>query len=73
MSRSYVHVFDWAGDLIEVLELDHGAIAIALADSGRMLYSITREESPGGIAVRRSGLSQSLAAHSQQSGRGPGR
>jgi hypothetical protein len=54
MPQSYVHVFDWGGELTEVLELDHGAIAIALADSGRMLYSLTRAESPGGIAVRRS-------------------
>ncbi len=51
MTRSYIHVFDWNGELKRVLELDHGAGAITVDSTGRFLYSIAREESAGGVAV----------------------
>jgi len=51
---SFIHVFDWAGQLQRILKLDHGAFAIALDANEQFVYSITLPDDPGPISVRRS-------------------
>ena len=36
----YVHVFDWSGNLVRVLRLDHGAGSVAVNADGTLLYSV---------------------------------
>jgi hypothetical protein len=49
-----VHVFDWSGELVRILPLDHLALALAVADDERTLYTVRHNPTP---AVLRYALS----------------
>jgi len=41
-----VHVFDWNGVLVHVLPLDHLALALAVSDDERTLYTVRHDPTP---------------------------
>lgn len=41
-----VHVFDWGGNLLRVLPLDHLALALAVSDDERTLYTVRHDPTP---------------------------
>lgn len=41
-----VHVFDWNGKLLRILDLDTSALQIALSDDGRTLYAVRHDPYP---------------------------
>jgi hypothetical protein len=50
----YVHVFDWSGNLVRVLRLDHGAGSVAVNAQGTLLYTV--DHSSAEMPVRVSSL-----------------
>jgi hypothetical protein len=48
-----VHVFDWDGRLLRILPLDHLALALAVSDDARTLYTVRHDPAP---AVLRTSL-----------------
>jgi hypothetical protein len=48
-----VHVFDWSGRLLRILPLDHLALALAVSDDARTLYTVRHDPAP---AVLRTSL-----------------
>ncbi len=52
----FVHVFDWSGRLVRVLELDTPAIAVAVDAAGRTLYTIRHDPKPAILAYDLAGL-----------------
>lgn len=41
-----VHVFDWDGRLLRILPLDHLALALAVSDDARTLYTVRHDPTP---------------------------
>jgi hypothetical protein len=46
----FIHVFDWSGRLLRVLELDTPAIAVATDPAGHTLYTVRHKPSPAIMA-----------------------
>ncbi len=42
----FIHVFNWSGELVQVFELDHDALAVAVDRHGRDLYTLRHDPFP---------------------------
>lgn len=47
-----VHVFDWEGRLVQVVELDEPALSLAVEEDGRTLYAVRHDPEPAIVRYR---------------------
>lgn len=48
--EDFVHVFDWSGAPLAVLELDHDAVGMAVSPDERTLYTLIHDPLPAVMA-----------------------
>lgn len=53
---TFVHVFDWDGNLLRVLRLDHAGIGMALDEHEEVLYVVVHDPAPSILRYELSGL-----------------